>query len=107
MGNEQMSYALQMRRAARAARRKYNQLCEEHDLSRHDSFNVRDALIHVERTHKLETMGVEHIPQGHSQRSPAIDYLNTGDPYTLTVLYVNGRFRAGCWGDIVERGRYD
>lgn len=30
-------------------------------------------------------------------------YLNTGDSYTPTVYFHNGRFYAGCWANIVER----
>jgi len=51
--------------------------------------------------------GVERIDEGSNQRSPAIDYVNMGDTYDTTVLVVRGRFRVGCWGDIVERGNYD
>lgn len=51
--------------------------------------------------------GVEYIPRGHNARSPAIDYVNMGDPYADTVMFVSGRFTVGCWGDIVERGNYD
>lgn len=55
----------------------------------------------------LRTFGVEYIPAGHNAKSPAIYYCNTGDTYDTTVLKVRGRFRVGCWGDIVERGKYD
>jgi hypothetical protein len=55
----------------------------------------------------LGTFGVECIPHGHNQKSPTIYYCNTGDTYGVTVLRVNGQFRVGCWGDIVERGNYD
>lgn len=52
--------------------------------------------------------GVEHINSGHNTKSPAIDYVNCGDPYTTTLMYVWGRgYVVGCWGDIVERGKYD
>ena len=51
--------------------------------------------------------GVEYIPEGRNSRSPAILYCNAGDPYDVTMLYVNGSYRIGCWGDIVERGDYD
>ena len=52
--------------------------------------------------------GVEYIPAGHNKRSPAIEYCNTGDTYGATLMYVSGRgYVVGCWGDIVERGKYD
>ena len=73
----------------------------------HKSFAVRDAMLLAEAAFtSRRTFGVEHIPHGSNQRSPAIDYLNAGDTYDLTLLYVRGQFRAGCWGDIVERGNY-
>ena len=50
--------------------------------------------------------GVEYIPAGAGNRSPSIRYVNLGDTYETTILYVRGRFRVGCWGDIVERGNY-
>jgi hypothetical protein len=55
----------------------------------------------------ISTYGVEYIAAGHNSKSPAITYCNAGDTYATTVLKVNGRFRVGCWGDIVERGNYD
>lgn len=55
----------------------------------------------------LGTFGIEYIRQGHNQKSPAISYCNTGDPYRTTVMRVNGQFRVGNWGDIIERGHYD
>lgn len=54
----------------------------------------------------LHTYGVEYTPAGTNRKSPAFYYCNTGDTYATTVLKVNGRFRVGCWGDIVERGNY-
>jgi hypothetical protein len=55
----------------------------------------------------LGTYGVEYIPKGHNSKSPAIEYCNAGDTYNSTLLFVSGRYRVGCWGDIVERGQYD
>jgi hypothetical protein len=53
-----------------------------------------------------DTYGVEYIPRGSNSKSPAIEYLNTGDTYTTTLLFVKSRYRVGCYGDIVERGNY-
>lgn len=55
----------------------------------------------------LNAHGVEYIPEGKGKRSPSITYVNMGDTYDTTILVVNGRFRVGCWGDIVERGNYE
>ena len=54
----------------------------------------------------LNGNGVECIPQGSNKRSPSITYVNMGDTYDTTVMYVRGRFLIGAWGDIVERGNY-
>ena len=53
------------------------------------------------------TFGVEYIRPGAGAKSPAIEYLNTGDTYTTTLLFIRGKYRVGNWGDIVERGNYE
>ena len=63
---------------------------------------------------------VEFIPSGRGDKSPSIEYLNTGDPYGMTVMRVGeycgwpsgirsgrGRWVIGAWGDIVEKGDYE
>lgn len=58
--------------------------------------------------HVRNGSGTEHIERGHNEKSPPIDYVNCGDPYVSTLMYVEGRgYQVGCWGDIVERGNYD
>lgn len=64
----------------------------------------RGALVKIDEI--LNGCGVERIEPGNNNRSPAIDYVNMGDTYDTTVMIVRGRFRVGCWGDIVERGDY-
>jgi hypothetical protein len=55
----------------------------------------------------MEQHGVEYIPAGRGRRSPAIEYVNTGDGYNTTLLYVSGKgYRVGDWASIVERGDY-
>lgn len=54
----------------------------------------------------LGGFGVEYIEAGNGAKSPAITYVNMGDTYSTTVMWVKGRFRVGCWGDIVEAGNY-
>ena len=62
---------------------------------------------------------VEFIPSGKGDKSPSIEYLNTGDPYEVTVMKVGeycgwpvvkkvgeGRWVIGAWGDIFEKGDY-
>lgn len=56
----------------------------------------------------LETFGVEYVQAGHNAKSPAFNYLNTGDSYAATIIrFSDGRYRISSWGDIVERGNYD
>jgi hypothetical protein len=55
----------------------------------------------------LEMFGVEYMPEGKNAKSPAFEYCNAGDTYATTVIFINGRYVIGCWGDIVERGNYD
>lgn len=61
--------------------------------------------------------GPEFIQPGDGPRSPSIEYLNTGETYAPTVLFLDGvshggrstgrgRWAVGNWGDTVERGRY-
>ncbi len=54
----------------------------------------------------LDCYGVEYVPQGRNSRSPAFEYLNTGDTYALTLVRFAGTYRVSSWGDIVERGDY-
>lgn len=58
---------------------------------------LRDAQL---RFVDLGTFGAEGYCS--DDQSFAFQYLNTGDQYDLTVCYQNGKFFAGCWGDIVE-----
>ena len=55
----------------------------------------------------LGTFGVEYIPRGDNERSPAIMYCDTGDTYGQTLMLVAGHFRVGDWGWYVERGNYE
>jgi hypothetical protein len=105
-GETRSAYLTRARRACRVAFFKLASLDEYKRC--HTSFLVRDTLLVVEQWFPdLGTFGVEHIYRGSNKRSPSIDYLNTGDSYELTIMYVRGRFRIGCWGDIVERGNYN
>lgn len=54
----------------------------------------------------IDGFGYEFIPSGSNAKSPAIHYVNMGDTYTTTVLFVRGSFQIGDWGSIVERGNY-
>ena len=71
----------------------------------------RPSMAHMRMTAldaELETCGVEYIPKGRNQRSPAFDYCNTGDSYGITIVrFSDGRYRVSSWGDIVERGNYE
>lgn len=97
-----------LRKAIRFARQKFNDLSTSPDYRHcHESFALRDALLQTEKKFPdLGTFGVEYTPAGSNRRSPAITYLNAGDTYESTILYIRGRFRVGTWGDVVERGNY-
>jgi len=47
----------------------------------------------------LNTCGVESLRLKNGQFA---DYLNTGDTYASTIIFVKGRYCIGCWGDLVE-----
>lgn len=47
-----------------------------------------------------DTCGVESFQ---TRRGAWVSYLNAGDTYSTTLLYHNGTYRVGCWGDIAER----
>lgn len=47
----------------------------------------------------LEGYGVEFI----RHRNVCIWYVNMGDSYTTTLMKVNGKFRIGDWGSLIER----
>lgn len=72
---------------------------------RYEPVNQETRLRRIDRV--LGNCGVEHIRRGSNQKSPAICYSNTGDPYGQTVMKIEGRFVVGCWGDLVERGNYE
>jgi hypothetical protein len=55
----------------------------------------------------IGTHGVEYVPRGRTQRSPAFHYCNTGDSYAATIVKIGDRFRVASWGDLVERGTYE
>ena len=97
-----------LRRAANWARREFKKLrADQSNNGFHDSHLIVRAMEGAERRYvDLGTFGVEYIERGRNQRSPAITYLNAGDTYEWTILYINGQFRVGCWGGIVEKGNY-
>jgi hypothetical protein len=50
--------------------------------------------------------GVEYMQKGKGRNSPAFMYLNSGDSYCSTIVFINGNFQISSWGDIVEGGNY-
>lgn len=56
----------------------------------------------------LDGHGVEGQSAGTNAKSPSFEYVNMGDTYTATILYVYGRgFRISDWGTLIERGNYE
>lgn len=55
----------------------------------------------------LEGHGVEGQSAGTNAKSPQFKYVNMGDTYDMTIMYIYGRgFKVSDWGTIVERGNY-
>jgi hypothetical protein len=80
-------------------RKRYN------DHSGHVSHLASDIMEEAEKRFELPTHGVE----GWSKTMVrGVSYLNTGDSYGRTILFVSsdvhtGRWSLGAWGDIAER----
>lgn len=55
----------------------------------------------------IKGFGVEYIAQGRNSKSPAMEYVNMGDSYAVTLIKSNGSYWVGCWGNVVERGNYE
>ena len=89
-------------------------------LKQHSGDFVEQTLADVESClvgTSARTFGGELVLPGEGDRSPSIEYLNRGDTYATTVLYLGGidrqgrptgagRWAIGSWGDIVEKGAY-
>lgn len=91
-------------RGTRAHARTYPSAKRRDDQSYHphDTYLLKlDALSDV-----LGGFGAEGVPEG--RRSPAFDYVNMGDTYRTTILYIVDRavWRVGTWGAVVEEGNY-
>lgn len=55
----------------------------------------------------LEGHGVKCQSAGTNAKSPQFEYVNMGDTYDMTIMYIYGRgFKVSDWGTIVERGNY-
>jgi hypothetical protein len=54
----------------------------------------------------MDGNGVEDQPAGSNQKSPAFLYVNMGDTYDTTVLWVGGNFVISNAGYFYERGNY-
>lgn len=56
------------------------------------------------RLHCLDALGESYGVEGFQvKNSTWCDYLNTGDTYSTTLVYFNGRYRVTTWGDIAEK----
>lgn len=54
----------------------------------------------------LEQFGVQRIPAGTNQKSPEITYIDTGDLYDTTLMWVNNHVSIGYVAYLLERGNY-
>lgn len=62
---------------------------------------VRARLEEVDRI--IGGFGVEYV--GRFSEYPPVEhfrYVNTGDAYSITIIYRDGVFSVGCWGEMVE-----
>ena len=74
------------------------------DPFRPQIWRVTMALYAIDKI--LGTFGVEGLgPPRSGDHAPPFEYLNTGDPYTTTLVYKRktDRLTIGRWGDIVEK----
>lgn len=82
---------------------------------------IREALLKFEAKHSkwvrpektfkkisefLNKFGVQRIPAGTNQKSPEIMYIDTGDMYDTTLMWVNNHVSIGYVAYIIERGNY-
>lgn len=86
--------------------KKLHKLCERFDHYQPEISDSRARYILTEASEIMGFFETEYIAAGSNANSTAIHYVNTGDPYKTTLMIVDGKFRVGCWGDIVERGNY-
>lgn len=85
----------------RARMEKFRDYCKSHPSLK---VSVEKCLNDISEI--TDDFGYYWIAPGHNEKSPEIHFVNKGDTYETTILFVNGNFRIGCWGDIVERGNY-
>jgi len=66
---------------------------------------MEDGYVHrtLERADEILGFGREYLTP--SDGGNGVDYVNTGDTYTPTLMfdYEKSRFLLGSWGDLVER----
>lgn len=74
---------------------------ERHERSWLDSYAALKEVNDI-----IGGFGVEYIEKGDGDNSPSIEYVNLGDTYKTTLLWVNRRFDVCDWGYYVERGCY-
>jgi hypothetical protein len=48
--------------------------------------------------------GVEYVASAEDDQHGVygFEYVNTGDPYTPTICYYDGRYSLATWGDLLE-----
>lgn len=60
-----------------------------------------ESLNHAAGFHGVECLGY------HKRQCRHVFYLNAGDPYAPTLIFIGDRMTVGCWGDLVESGVID
>lgn len=93
--------------------REYLECCRAKLLDLSEAVRKRDGEsynpppTYVLRMEALAELGAKHGVYGveavQLRNGRYVDYLNTGDPYSVTLLrYPSGTYRIGCWGDIAN-----
>lgn len=75
-------------------------IAEENSMYRPSNFRAlkRKAINLLAETHGVELLGI------HKRSGQLAYYLNAGDTYATTIIFIGGRMTIGSWGDAIESG---
>lgn len=95
----------------------------QHGFSQEQAIQIRRFMETYHKTHKqilpvpmstlekiknvLDFSDIKIISKGNNSRSPEIIYVDGGNHYVNTIMWVNGRFRIGNLNTILSRGDYE
>ncbi len=68
-----------------------------------NSMNYADSVRAARKLSAYFGHGMEYGLEGFElENGGFVEYVNTGDEYSYTLIYFEGCWFEGCWGDIVE-----